>query len=165
MNSTKKLSLSKSQMKGFLTPKSKLKIAIEEFLQNEFAYAQLQQHHGEKIKKNIRIMLVDALVLRPNQSISAFWYVDRADSKDLWIVLSFPILIKLDYNLLSVLVKFLLNTLRKYYTSADKGKTLQDIEQESFTDYVEELRRIQSKKTLYLADKLKQILFYWLTNT
>ena len=143
--------ISLKQVKGMFTRKNKLKIAIEEYMQNEIDY-EIQKF--DEFKKT-RVLIVESLLLRPNNSISSFWY--EITEENIWIILSYPIIIKLDHSLMSLLIRFIISTLNKF--TNENFQSLQEAELSSFKEYMDEMERVRSKKGSHLAEKLKQVLF------
>ena len=145
--------LSNQQIKGIFDKKIKHKIAMEEWVKSEIEY-QIQQH-SELI--NIRIILIDALFQRPNNSISGFWY--EFSDEQVWLFISYPIIRKLDQNLFSLFTKIAVDTIYIYLEGKEKNKTLLESEKEAYKLYVDDMNRIRATKALANAEHLKQILF------
>ena len=142
-----------SQYKGFFDKKIKQKIAMEEFLQSELEYQ--QQQHDELL--NLRVVLVDALFQRPNNSISGFWYEFSEDT--VWIFASYPIVRKLDQSLFSLFTKIVVDTAHLYSKYKDENRTILECEKEALRLYIDDMTRIRSTKSVANADRLKQVLF------
>lgn len=142
-----------NQFKGFFDKKIKQKIALEEFMQSELEYQ--QQQHEQLL--NLRVILVEALFQRPNNSISGFWY--EFTDETVWIFASYQIVKKLDQNLFSLFTKLIVDTVHLYAKYKDQNKTILDCEKEALRLYIDDMNRIRSTKAVANADRLKQVLF------
>lgn len=153
-NIVKNRYLISEQMKGMFTKKTKIKIAIEEWFQNELNY-QTQQYSDIDTLKETRVIVVESLIMRPNHSVSSFWYEFTPENN--WLIVSYPIIIKLDQPLISIFVKLIIDTIYRFRKKMHKS--LQESEKISFQSYISEMSKIRATKSIQLAEKLKQVLF------
>lgn len=140
---------------GTLDQKTKLKIALEEWVTSEFEVIRNQHEVADVLKT--RFVLLDSIFLRPNQTVAAFSYEHDPRTDTFWIFLCLPIIQRLDQSTFQLLSKIILLTLTQYLAS-DHQNLLQ-AEVEAFNKFVEDQKGVNATKTLQHLERLNQILY------
>jgi hypothetical protein len=148
-----------------LDKSTKIQLAIEEWLANEFEILAKQQD-SQLIAQNTRFVAIDGLVYRQNKFVSTHSYIFTSDYW--WVVISQPVLKKLDQNAQSIFIKLILETLielENQQKTRVNGKidhlTIKSCEITAYNRIIQDLEKIsQSKKQILQLERIKQTILF-----
>jgi hypothetical protein len=135
---------------------TRLRLGFEEWIKNEFEIL-AKQHEDPEIARNTRFIAVDALILRNEKNIGVISYEFLEDN--IWIILSQPILRKLDNHSLSHFLKIILETLVEL--KKENKKTIREAEIIAYRKMIRELEHQgQVNKNVNQIERMKQAIFF-----